>query len=116
MVTGIDLVVPRLECPNAPARNAVEEVSVVDLLADQDIADLPVGVNPEAVLPSPDGSSVYVADAGAGTADNGSLKVISAADINVNRSSGAVAALATTPGLPTNAWPDALALDPSGDR
>jgi RHS repeat-associated protein len=84
------------------------DVSVIDLSAGQDIADLKVGVDPEAVLPSADGSQVYVANDNGST--TGSVSVITTKDINTPNQGSAVSKIL----LPTGAWPDALALNPAG--
>lgn len=88
------------------------DVSVIDLLAGQDIADLPVGVDPEALAVGPAGGSVYVADTGTGT--NGTLKEITTSEINNLIGTNPVQDLSTKPVLPPGAAPDALALNPAG--
>jgi RHS repeat-associated protein len=90
------------------------DVSVVDLLSDNDIADLQVGVDPQALAVTPDGSQVYVANAGV-TGLNGSLSLITTADIGT--SVNPVSTL-TVPGLAFNGSTrlDAAVLSPSGEQ
>jgi RHS repeat-associated protein len=94
--------------------NESGDVSVVDLLSDNDIEDLPVGVDPQALAVSPDGSKVYVANAGV-PGYNGSLSLITTADIGtaINPVS-----TVTVPGIVfgPNTRLDAAVLSPSGDQ
>lgn len=90
------------------------DVSVVDLLSDTDIADVKAGYDPQALVVSPDGSNVYVANAG-NSYGAASLEVISTANIGTEQNPTATAVAGAGP-FETGATLDAAALSPSGDQ
>lgn len=95
------------------------DVSVVDLLAGHDVADIPVGVDPLAVLPSPNGSAVYVANSGYPSQYAGELDKITTSNILTGNAESKILtnpAIPYSPTDPNGASPDALAMSPDGDH